>query len=943
MSWDFQKIVDEILAEQASHVAPDQVELLRKYHEAALRQFSTRYVNRFPVATKLGMGGSGVVLKLSGPIAESETSLEVSALPKCLKYPHPCIGQKGEFSLIDVMDNEAERLREINHPNIMPLEDTFTATLGEPEISPRDRRVPSYLMPFIPSADLCEYLRRPEATAEQLVALLTQAAAAIAYLHSRKLVHLDLKPANILVDCSVVNEVRVLVSDFGFCKRIVANDNQRTLVMGTDGFMDPDLRLLMMRPTSSNDNRVRDRVPRKELKPQFDRYSFGATIMDSIHAFLDRNNADGSPRTIPTNLIRGLLFVALRCSGRNPHVMRTHERYEHRSRLAPEALFRAELGDAFAYRTSEDLVQDLECLSTNRLSFLEPEVAETTGDFVCLPERMFAPLSPRVIDALDSPLVRRLATISQLALCYHVYPGASHTRKEHVIGCYRTTCRLLRQLILEPASPIGAMILKAPQQRLAMLAALLHDASHIPLMHEFEDSIPELSQSILAVEILYGDWGGDALGREVKELLSSWQLDLDELCLVLGKRDKPHTNFRGGNQKETLRERWEKEWHRVDLQLIRSIVDGSVDADKIDYLQRDALHVGVRFGHGVDTERIETQMTTVIEVEGSGKKTLVRCRMGSWKKGQAAAESLIGVRHGMYSQVYAHRTVRAARAMLNYITWKWRTSSRYYKLSGKDIASAIFAVGSSLGPKDLRPLFNQLTTESLAAIPPKITDNLPYNETRLIRWMATESADEIAAAMAEALISRRLYKRIYSLKVEDAKGFMDIAFPSKKNVYDPTQLTDLQWLSLIDHLELQLKSFLSDGSSVGVHLETDVLPPLLIDVSIPKTMRTQSELSIVHEVLANSVTWRRITRLDGEGVIPGASVERSPMYNAFGGNRDESLAPVTIRLFAHGDLAPDLRPRVYLSLVAGWLRSFRPLEDNELRETLASIHKASAN
>lgn len=345
MTWNLDETVNTIVSKLQSSGAPlEQLDSLRAYHAAALAAFCREYEERFPEAELLGMGGSGVVLKLSGSkLPKGAISTGSSPVPKCLKYPHPCIGLQGDFSLTDVIDNEAERLREISHPHIMPLEEAITVEVSDEKVSERDRRIPSYLMPFIQSAELCDYLAKPEATAEHLILLLTQAAEAISFLHSSGLVHLDLKPANILVECDSSGRLRALVSDFGFCKRIVDKADGRTLVMGTDGFMDPDLRSLMTRPSSSNPNRVRDRVPRNELKPQFDRYAFGATILDSIIAFLRPLNPDGSPRTLPTSLLRGLLFVALRCSGRHPQAMREHDRYPNRRLLAPEELFRTQL------------------------------------------------------------------------------------------------------------------------------------------------------------------------------------------------------------------------------------------------------------------------------------------------------------------------------------------------------------------------------------------------------------------------------------------------------------------------------------------------------------------------------------------------------------------------------------------------------------------------
>lgn len=926
MLWDIPNLASEIVRKLQSAGTPaDLIDAHRAYHTAALREFSTQYAKRFPAASLLGMGGSGVVIKLEGfPSATNAIDSETPPLPKCLKYPHPCVGLPGTFSLIEVIDNEAARLKEINHPHIMPLEETVRVKLSDEDIGERDREVPAYLMPFIESSELLDYISNSVSGVDEVIVLLSQISEALSYLHNQEQVHLDVKPANILVTVDSGN-VRALLSDFGFCKHIVAGSQDRTLVMGTDGYMDPDLLRLMEAPTSTNENRVRDRVKRRDLDTQFDRYAFGATILDCIIAFLEPRQSDGNYRTIPTNIFRGLLFIALRCSGRNPVAMRVHAKFTQRRRLAPEPLFRPEIADAFRYARTDELKDDMKRLPGNRLAFLEAEIAETTGDSVCLPERMFAPLSTRVVKTLDSVVIRRLATISQLALCYHVYPGASHTRKEHVLGTYRTTCRLLRQLILDPANPFGAMILKSKQQRLAMVAGLLHDMAHIPLMHEFEDSIPEMSQRSFTSELLAGEWGGENYASSLATLLAEWDIPLDDLRLVLGSRDKMPSRFKGETTQREAKERWEHEWDRPDIQLVRTVVDGAVDADKIDYLQRDALHAGVPFGHGVDHERIETQVTTIVQSSGSGRTLGARCRMGTWRKGQAASESLIGVRHSMYSQVYAHRTVRAARAMLNYVVWKFRTLGRLAGKEGEYVARSLFAFASALGPHKNQPAFLEDKLELMEAVELKISDNLPYADCRVIRWMAFMSGDPLAVEMAEALIARRLYKKVCSLGRDEAEPFMREAFPRKGNVHTP-KLTADEWLALTNHLTLQLKGFLDDDStSIALPLTSTELPPLLLDVAIPKTMRTQTELTIVQDTLASEITWKRVLKLEAErtGVVPGVTVDRSRIYDAYGGGSDD-LDPVSIRLFARADLAPNLRPIVDSSTVGTWLERFRP-------------------
>ena len=53
-----------------------------------------------------------------------------------------------------------------------------------------------------------------------------------------------------------------------------------------------------------------------------------------------------------------------------------------------------------------------------------------------------------------------------------------------------------------------------------------------------------------------------------------------------------------------------------------------------------------------------------------------------------------------------------------------------------------------------RHSFERTEQAGAEAITPRITDNLPYNDSRVIRWMALLSGDKSAAAMAEALIAR---------------------------------------------------------------------------------------------------------------------------------------------------------------------------------------------
>src|SRR5262245_55477186 len=84
---------------------------------------------------------------------------------------------------------------------------------------------------------------------------------------------------------------------------------------------------------------------------------------------------------------------------------------------------------------------------------------------------------------LDTPEFQRLRGIKQLGTAYLVYPGATHTRFEHSIGCVHMTDRLL-DAVNKNAHGAGLPSPVSPgDRRILRLAALLHDVTHVPFGH----------------------------------------------------------------------------------------------------------------------------------------------------------------------------------------------------------------------------------------------------------------------------------------------------------------------------------------------------------------------------------------------------------------------------------------------------------------------------
>ncbi len=255
-----------------------------------------------------------------------------------------------------------------------------------------------------------------------------------------------------------------------------------------------------------------------------------------------------------------------------------------------------------------------------------PELSDHTGGQIRIPGEVNVPISPRVRAILDTHAMQRLKQISQLGLVTHVYPGATHSRFEHSLGVYRLALLVIRQLIA--ADPAWARQLDAREVSIFLLAALLHDVGHWPFCHPIEDlALPWVPRH----EDLARHWICDSdLAHVIRQ---QWQVDPAEVADFLAPaRD-------ASSEVEST---------------LRSILNGPVDIDKMDYLQRDSLHAGVPYGQNFDLLRLVGSL--IIDRER-------RC-LAITEKGKTAAEMLVFGRYVMFSEVYWHHAVRSATAML---------------------------------------------------------------------------------------------------------------------------------------------------------------------------------------------------------------------------------------------------------------------------------------
>jgi len=212
-----------------------------------------------------------------------------------------------------------------------------------------------------------------------------------------------------------------------------------------------------------------------------------------------------------------------------------------------------------------------------------------------------------IFDLIQHPYFQRLRYIKQVSMTHMVYPGALHTRFQHVIGAMH-----LMQLAIDTLRSKDVLI-SDEEEEAALVAILLHDIGHGPFSHSLEHTLIEnVSHEVISSLLM------DRLNVEFDGRLS--------LAITIFN-DKYSRRF------------------------LHQLVSGQLDTDRMDYLNRDSFFTGVSEGV-ISFDRI-IKMLTVVNDE-----LVVEA------KGIYSVEKFLIARRLMYWQVYLHKTVIGSEQML---------------------------------------------------------------------------------------------------------------------------------------------------------------------------------------------------------------------------------------------------------------------------------------
>lgn len=460
-------------------------------------------------------------------------------------------------------------------------------------------------------------------------------------------VYLDVKPENVLVD----EHLHLTSIDYGSIQRVDTEDSSPIEVFFTERYAHPDLIKRIKDKASSN--RVRGAVRRADLRPAFDSFSLGLSMLEVLNEI-----ANVRPHVVPQlPLYRSLHFLATRLlDGRNSG--RADDNHPYASQVFPS--LRDSDYEHLGYSNLADAYRDLE-KERGRWSLEDqvPELAAYSKDIVRVVPGFNTVLTPRLRGVIEHPLVGRLKYVSQLGLVSLVYPTADHSRYDHALGSYTYTTYYVKSLFNDLGNPLFRNLVGAEDINALLLASLLHDLGQYPLAHDLEEVHDRIFKHGRIGESLLEDPMLDQRGRTLLELIedpkNGWNVEADTLRRVLGTHSK--------NQ-DPLEENQDTSLRKTDV--LGAIVDGPVDADKADYIVRDSGRCELPYGSQLDLERLMRVLTVAMIPDESTPSR--RVTLGVYDKGLASAHAFGQARYQLFSTVYWHHTSRILKTMLQYAT-----------------------------------------------------------------------------------------------------------------------------------------------------------------------------------------------------------------------------------------------------------------------------------
>ncbi len=295
-----------------------------------------------------------------------------------------------------------------------------------------------------------------------------------------------------------------------------------------------------------------------------------------------------------------------------------------------------------------------------------------------------------LVRLIDTAEFQRLRRIKQLGLANFTYQGAEHSRFTHSLGALHLATRILFKL--QNTYPIS------DDARIAVrCAALLHDIGHGAFSHVIETILDFHHEDFTVEAVLSNE-------TEVGQVLRDFSPNLAQnIADIIKGTFRPFA--------------------------LAQLVSSQLDVDRMDYLLRDSLMTGAKYGI-YDLEWIIKSL----EIDEAQDRLYVSAR------GIYAVEDYLQARYYMFRQVYFHRTLRSAEVILRSILKR---------------AIFLFNEGKDVWYAKKTPFEKILRGEKL-----NLAEHLQLDDSDVMfhikQWQ--NSDDSILADLSKRFLHRRLFK-----------------------------------------------------------------------------------------------------------------------------------------------------------------------------------------
>jgi HD superfamily phosphohydrolase len=562
-----------------------------------------------PTIVPQGAGATSLVFLVEQKLAGEKTirrALKILSPEQELKDKREAQGDsygKGAFL------SEIEAISSITHQNIVSI-------IGS---GFDDEKRPFFVMEFINGDDLQSILKQRDSNiwldkAKEYPYLILRIAQqicwALVYLHSNNRYHFDIAPKNIFIrpfDNTKNIRPHVIVGDLGVSRSVPQPDQMQdssvlVRVYGTREYT----------PEVLEPYRNKKPIAIGELAKHaafWDLFALGKVILEIIETWeLSKDRR-----------LRALQLVAQRLT-KVP--MTAEEAAEALDRLLP-----AHVTTAGVEELSSDAIGGRRYISIPLYS---------------------APVSERVRDILDHPLLMRLQLVPQLLLYRSTTPGGVHTIFEHVLGSYALLLRCLAKLL--SGDRFRASFWRKELEE-AQVVLLLSRLASFPLDRILYDVSP-LRQGERKAQL--------------RDLLTRAQHNSPPLITVLNQ------GFRHYDVESVLAMICDlRESLTPEQRVVASLFRSSIDVRVMDYLPRDSHHTGIPAGSGLDIGNI---IDNIFWSERNDE-------VGIKREATFAVEHLLSARYWMFARLYWSQYNRSTAAMLRHVIYtvmRERDVSRNY-------------------------------------------------------------------------------------------------------------------------------------------------------------------------------------------------------------------------------------------------------------------------